>query len=568
MHTRRLLRFLAGAGLAVFLLIAAAAPAWAHATLVSSSPPKDGEVDVSPKQIELRFNENVEVSIGGVRLYNCSGARITVGAPRHINGHGSEVGVTVDSTLAPGIYVVDWRVISADSHPVQSAFSFRVGVGPSPSVSGCASTGSTKSSATVGVLFGTMRFLLFAGLALLVGGVVFLVLIARATEAASRLRVQIWTGWVAAVLATIFGVMLQGPYAEGAGIGDALKWSIVKDILDTRYGHIAEFRLLLLAVALPLLLTLSLVDGPRLSMPWVGLASVVGVLLCATPGLAGHASTGDNVIFAVPFDTLHVLAMCIWLGGLVALILSALTFRSGGRLRRVITLFSLLAFWCVVVLVVTGLFASWRQVGFTLDGYLHTSYGNILLVKLAIVVALVALAAVSRSIVHKHQRTPEDAPDSVTAAVATKTQQGLRRSVGVEVALGVAVLIVTAILVNAQPARTALEPKLFTGSAIAGSGDSAIRIETTIDPARVGPNTIHLYTLTLKGADLVVRNITANLYNPKTKASVPIDLHRGGPNHFLVNGQLVTDKGPQQMIVHVTRGEFGDSAASFNVNFR
>ena len=48
--------------------------------------------------------------------------------------------------------------------------------------------------------------------------------------------------------------MLQGPYAEGSGIGDAVKWSVFRDILDTRFGHIAELRLLFLVLALPFLL--------------------------------------------------------------------------------------------------------------------------------------------------------------------------------------------------------------------------------------------------------------------------------------------------------------------------
>jgi len=565
MHLRRLLRLLAGAALAGTFLLATAAPAWAHATLESSSPPKDGVVSASPQQILLRFDEPVEVSIGGIRLYTCTGKRLTVGAPRHVNGHGSEIASSVDETLAPGVYLVNWRVISADSHPVQSAFSFRVGAGASPDVAGCANTSTTKSSTTVGVLFGATRFLLFAGIALLIGGVVFLVLIARGTSAAPRIRVLIWTGWVVSVVATVLGVMLQGPYAEGAGIGDAVKWTIINDIFDTRYGHYAEIRLILLALALPLLLTLSAVDRRRPSVIWLVCASVVGVLLAATPGLAGHADTGDWTIFAVPLDTMHVLAMSVWLGGLVALLVGALGGGFSGGLRRAITLFSLLALWCVIALVVTGLFASWRQVGFSIDGFTDTSYGNILLVKLAIVAGLVALGAVSRSIVHKRQSAPLDAPDTVIAAVDEQTTHGLRRSVGLEVLLGIAVLAVTALLVNAQPARSALQPKLFTGTAVAGTGTNAIKISTIVDPARAGANTIHLYTSTVKGEDLPVRNMTATLTLAATNTSLPVDLRRGGPNHFLDTAMLVPDKGTWQMQVHVLRGEFNDVAAVFNV---
>ena len=150
--------------------------------------------------------------------------------------------------------------------------------------------------------------------------------------------------------------------------------------------------------------------------------------------------------------------MSVWLGGLFCLLVAALGGGFSGGLRRTLTTFAQVAFWCVVTLIVTGVFASWRQVGFAIRGYTDTSFGNILLVKIAIVAVLVAVAAVSRSIVRKRRSAPLDAPDTAVAAIDQRTAVGLRRSVAIEVALGLAVLAVTAALVNAQPARSALSP--------------------------------------------------------------------------------------------------------------
>jgi copper transport protein len=421
-------------------------------------------------------------------------------------------------------------------------------------------------------LFGATRFLLFTGLALLLGAGVFLVLVARGTSAARRTRHVMWAGWVLILVTTIVGIALQGPYGEGSGIGDAVKVSVFRDILHTRYGHIAELRLLFLLVALPFMLW-ERRAGEREPLPgaWIVGSAAVGLVLAATPGLAGHADTGDHTIFAVPLDTLHVAAMAVWFGGLVALVVSALGGGFSGGLRRALIRFSALATTCVIVLVGTGVFASWRQVGFTIDGYLHTSYGNILLVKLGIVVALVGLATVSRSIVQRRRAAPLDAPDSVVAAVDERTVTGLRKSVGGEVLLGIGVLIATALLVNAQPARSALAPRLFSTTQAAGSGPQAMLANVIVDPAKSGLNTVHVYTQNPNGTDLPIRGMTGDFFLPAQNLKVPANLTRAGANHYLVTGLPITSAGKWQLVLHVTRvidGEPRDTAVVVKVPIR
>jgi copper transport protein len=255
--------------------------------------------------------------------------------------------------------------------------------------------------------------------------------------------------------------------------------------------------------------------------------------------------------------------MSVWLGGLVVLLLAALGGGFSGGLRHALITFSRLAFTCVVVLVATGLFASWRQVGFRISGYTSTSYGRILLVKIGLVALLVGLAAISRSIVRKRRAASIDAPDSAIAAIDSRTVGGLRRSVGGEVALGLAVLIVTALLVNAQPARSALNPGLFAGSVNAGSGQTAMTIQVTITPARVGLNEVHVYTLTPKGANLSVRDISAKFVSGDT--TVPANLIRGGPNHFLSSTATFTTAGRYQMLVEVIQIIDGNQVATAGV---
>src|SRR5258708_38008858 len=130
-----------------------------------------------------------------------------------------------------------------------------------------------------------------------------------------------WIGWFLLVISTVAAVMLQGPSAAGAGIGDAVRWTVVHDVLRTRFGHVTEARLLLLLVAFALLPFIGRVGAKRGAPIWsmVG-GALVAIGLASTPGYAGHAATGDFTIFAIPLDTIHVLAMSIWLGGLLVLL--------------------------------------------------------------------------------------------------------------------------------------------------------------------------------------------------------------------------------------------------------
>jgi copper transport protein len=286
--------------------------------------------------------------------------------------------------------------------------------------------------------------------------------------------------------------------------------------------------------------------------------------------LAGHADTGEWTQFAVPLDTLHVAAMCIWFGGLAALVVTAIGGGFSGGLRRALVRFSTLALSCVVVLVVTGLFASWRQVGFKIKGYTDTSYGNMLLIKLAIVVGLVALAYVSRSIVRRRKAAPLDAPDSAVAAIDDQTVSGLRRSVGAEVALGVAVLIVTALLVNAAPARSAIQPKLFAGSAVAGTGSNQVRVKVTIDPAAAGPNTIHVYTQKMDGTPQNVREMSATMSLPSEGIDgLKVPILKAGVDHYKAENAPISPSGKWKMTVFVLLpGSFVQVPAVLDVPIR
>ena len=183
MRAGRLARLCVVPALAGIILVATAVPAWAHAILNSADPPKDGVAAQSPPKLSLTFNENVEVSFGAIRVYTCAGAAHHDRRPaplRRQRPHGRDVDPEARSRRLPGRVAGASRPTRIRSTaPIRSAS----GPGAAPSVNGCATETTAKSSTTRGHhCSASPRAGVFAGLALLIGGVVFLVLIAGGTE--------------------------------------------------------------------------------------------------------------------------------------------------------------------------------------------------------------------------------------------------------------------------------------------------------------------------------------------------------------------------------------------------
>ena len=138
-------------------------------------PNNGAHLDTGPKEVSLHFSESVEASLGAVRVYDSDGKRLDSGRIAH---RGGSTLVVPLPKLGDGGYVVTWRVISADSHPVQGAFTFFVGDAKAVDASRVESLlGYRGGSDVVGVLYATGRTLAFAAMLLLLGGAAFLVLV-------------------------------------------------------------------------------------------------------------------------------------------------------------------------------------------------------------------------------------------------------------------------------------------------------------------------------------------------------------------------------------------------------
>jgi copper transport protein len=573
-----------------------AGPAWAHAVLVQTTPTAGQVLTKAPSTIDLRFDETVTASLGAVRLFDESGRRLDTGSPT--KPAPDTVQVTILRRLPLGAYVVTWRVISADSHPVQGAFAFQVGLtsnATSSTVQNLQTSLLAKQagSPTVGVVFGVVRWLVYASLALLIGAVGFLVLLWPDGRRSRRARRLVWGAWVGLVVGTVAGLFVEGVYGSALPIQDVLRSNLISDVLGTRFGHVSLARIVVLVAALPVLRkVLRGGDGDASPLPitraWYAGLTVLAIGTLATVSVAGHAATGDLTWLAVPADFVHLSAMSLWIGGLVVLLAVAFPRRDLAELRGVVPLFSRLAVVCIGALVVTGTFSTWRQAG-SLNALQHTDYGNILVVKLALVLIVIVIGARSRETTQWLFGQPEtekelllvpvvsggagDEPASNEDDVEVDEEyefRTLRRCVFFEVIFAVAILVVTALLVNAPPARNAIAQAAFSGGVTDVSmKNNEIWVDVTVAPGQAGPNDVHVSTLTLNGGLTDPQDFQLTFDLPSHHiAPISAPLLHGGPGHWLTSGFELPIRGTWRVTARVRLSNIDETVLVGTIKIR
>lgn len=458
--------------LPLLVLLVPAAPASAHATLVSSSPEDGAVVAEAPREVELTFDEPVRLAADGLALFDASGE------PVEVSGRSEDAVVTArPGALTDGSYVLTWRVVSADGHPIAGSLTFSVGA-PSPSVAAPQPPGSSPASLTR--VLSAVTALYYLALLLAAGLVAFLtVLLPGDVRADGARRRLIATARIAATVATaaVWAMLpLTLVYRAGGGLGLLLS--------PTRWGPTGALDQV---VALLTTLALALVAA-RLGAPGgtdrrlVQAAAAAALVL---PALVGHTRAVEPQLALVVLDALHLVAGSVWLGGLtgLALTLSAVA----GRPRLAASLlarFSAVAAGCLAVLVAAGAVLTWRIVG-SWSGLVGTDYGRALLVKVALVALVAGLAAWNRFAL-----LPRTGADGGFEA-GRRAVGVVRRTVVAEVGLLVAVLAVTGVLVNRSP-NTAVEsvPSGRTGTQQATLGE--LRVLGTLTPGRPGANVLRV----------------------------------------------------------------------------
>ncbi len=580
----RAARLLAAAGVLAATLAAAPA-ASAHAQLLGTSPVSGATLRTQPASVIFEFNQHVGGTAGAVRVYDSAGAEVDNLDVTHPDGNSHWMGVGLRPHLPDGTYTATYRVISADTHIVYGGLVFAIG-NPSASskvtVAGLISKG--QSGEVTKIAFGVVRALDYLTIALMFGGLCFLALVwpgaliaagerepAPAAAGAFRRRAfrLLLAAAVLGALVSALGVLLQGASAAGVSLWSSLKRELVESTLESRFGWVWGVRALVwLALGLALILSRRRNAGALSSAPpraSIVSRSIDGALalgslyLVATPALAGHASVESPRGVFFPSDVIHVGAASVWVGG-ICMLLAALPAatralqpeRRSAVLLAALSRFSPLALAAVVAIAATGVVQAYIDVR-SVHALLTTTYGLLIVAKTALLLALIGFGWQNRERVIP-------ALERVTTALASPGAAGrrARSSLRGELALMLCVFGVTAALISyAPPVDTASGP--FAVNTKLGPA----LLEMTVEPARVGLNTIHLYLIDAKtGAQYTAtKELTATATLPAEHIG-PLPLHPtlAGPGHYVFDSAVLSPGGSWQIEIVDRISEFEENS--------
>jgi copper transport protein len=420
--------------LAVALLaLALPAAASAHATLVKTEPVYGKRVERSPSLVRLYFDESVDVLPNAVRVYDAKG-RLLSG--QVLASSGKRIIDAPVSRLPRGGYTVRWRAVSADGHVVSGVFTFGVRM-RAPLVTEAFGAGGPTTSEHL------VRWLYFLALALLAGGLGFWVLIVRGPlgQAAQRRFYQL-------LGVGVVGVLESGssPSCCARGCAPTLQNFLYGDLsplAKTRFGYAFVAMTLGYALVAALVFLAWLSDRDWLLWP----AFLLALGFASGLSLSGHsaADAGSSSLSELA-DWLHLSAAALWVGGLVQLAFVIWPLEPGLR-RRAFLRFSRLATVLIVVLLGAGTYLSVLRLPHLADLW-NERYGQVLLVKLGLVSLALAWGAAHHFLVRP--KLERGAP----------LFAGLPRSLMGESAVGMAILLAAAVLVDSKPPPQPLKQPL------------------------------------------------------------------------------------------------------------
>ena len=453
-------------------MLALPSRALSHDGVQRSVPAKDSHLSVAPRSLRLTFGSAPNLAFVRVQLVGPNDGTVVLG-PLTLDSVRTVV-TDVIGPLSAGAYTVRWQVTGADGHPVRGEFKFMIAPGAAGLGVVHAGHGETRDSvaddapaahhdpATMPTGPGfdaqspgyvVIRWATFTSVLALVGALAFLFVVmplvhkrtpsARAESLASRAAPRAASLGMFAALSLIVAAVARLAAQSYAmhGASDAASMPLISGMLTQTvwgWGWLAQG----VAAVTALIAFTRARRGAHGAWP---AAASAGALVAFTLPLSGHALAVDRwVPLAIAADGLHVIGAAGWLGGLLALLVvgmpSAMSLGSADRgpaVADLVNAFSPAALIFAGLAAMTGVFAAWLHLG-GLAALWSSQYGQALLWKLGLLALVAATGA------YNWQRVRPALGSTEAAAL-------LRKSATVEIAIGLLVIAVTAVLVATPP---------------------------------------------------------------------------------------------------------------------
>lgn len=501
-----------------------ASPAQAHAAPVGANPSPGSVIGSSPSEVSVTFSEPVTPVEGRVQVIAPDGEQISGKAVVD----GNIVRIPVRKAEKPlGTYLISFRVISADSHPVGGAITFSVGA---PSERPEAPSEATGTHPSVEVAVPVFKTIGYTGVALIAGPALFLAFLwpRRRSRAGALKTVRV--GLALTAFATLGAIASYPQQGSGAPL-----WKLsvpeLTETVNSEFGLLLMSRLVILGALAGLLLPLlrraprtvrtparvlvgaglteteTAPPQPKITTSrwrWYAVAALSAAGLATWP-MTGHAVAAPMAGITVTAGAVHMAAMAVWIGGLVTLTAFLLRGTHPRVLGVILPAWSRWAAISVLWLVFAGAIQAVVQMG-KVSALWTTGYGQLLIAKLAITAGVLGAAAFARRMV-------------ITRAAGA----GLRRTVGIEVAASVVILAISSVLVQVDPGRiAATKEKTITGQGFSETLTTDLyAVQFNIYPVELGEyNTVHAFLYSPDGGPLRAQEwqVTARLTEPALEA--------------------------------------------------
>ena len=562
----------------LILLALASESAEAHANLVESDPAVNSVLPDSPERVTIRFTEPLEPALSEIRVLDAQGRRVDSGDSAVDPNDPHLMSVSVEP-LENGTYTVAWKNVSTvDGHRVRGAFVFWVGEPISPAAPPSGLDQPILQSPAEPVA----RWIILLDILSIVGGMSFLVLVARPALAVPGVHAEIvaelrrllswgvlgmaWMASVSLIVASALQLVSQASVVYETSVVGALGDPLRSLLAETDWGRLWIWRALLAALMTAVLTVewrrVRREPEPRGSLALIYIAAVLGVGVLVTISMTSHGAATPNVrSIAILNDLVHMVSASVWVGGLLSLAMAVyVSFGLLGDSERRPVLaalarrFSIIAGLSVAVLVMTGLYSAWAQV--TVIQALSTPYGWTLVVKIGIV-ALLLLAAAA-NLVWVRPRLSSDG----------RAAYWLRRLVAVECVLAVLVILSVGFLTALEPARQVASrygADVRDQRLTFRESDEGAEMTLQIIPGQVGPNTIKVSIRDRLGEPITnATDVRLRLsYLDADLGETPLSAAHTGGGEYLLEGQLIGIAGAWQSELVVLRPDAFDSRAAF-----
>lgn len=557
-NLRRILIIIAFLSIALFINNLALA----HANPLRMEPPPNSVLDTAPTEIRIWFSEPLEPSFSKINLRDKDGNILNTSATQIDPNDPSQMSMS-PGKLTHGLYTVVWRVLSvADGHPTLGSYPIVIGdASLLQGVTNQADDAIRPDSALI-------RWMNLISLALTFGGIGFFLFIWTPAAPKStppiecRIIMLIWAGWIFMGVIGFLLLILQYSLATGNPIlvginGDSLNSLIA----DTRFGHLWLSRTALWA-GLGGALWFARTDR------WFYLVSLVfsGIILAINSAFS-HANAAYDLTASGASDWLHLAATALWIGGLVQFIAIIGPVRqayqpSAPLLSALVARFSNFARVSVATLFITGLYAAWLQVG-SIDALFSTPYGQLLLIKLILIIPVIGLAFVNLVYTHRGLDTGKEIWGS-----------RLRGLVGAEIVLTLGVLLAVGAMTSISPARVTLAQRAANPSVPEPmpikdvSTVNGLLIQFDATPGWIGENTFTIKLVDSNGSPINDVNLIRMRFESQTQNIGESELRpeRVAEGVYRVSGANLSAIGEWRIRITIQRPNQFDTLVDFNPN--